>query len=135
LATKWALCLTTKSSALIWAWRSICNSIVYDKVERGVNIQVLLSCKDQNSKSMTFFQCLWIFTIQTFHKRIQGSSTSIEKTHERFTYFSIIVGVLTLTKEFFHLPHLIRDLEPFVFIQKPTLKPLFPGWSFLIHER
>jgi hypothetical protein len=35
---------------------------------RGVNIQVLLFGKDWNSKSMAYLM-LWIFTIQSLHKK------------------------------------------------------------------
>ncbi len=37
-----------------------------------------------------------------------------------------LLDFLALIEEFFHPPSLVHDLKPFVLIQNPTLKLLFP---------
>jgi len=61
LATKWALCLAChraiKPSTLYLILKIHLQLISLWSCGKGINIQILLSCKDWNLKSMAFFQC------------------------------------------------------------------------------
>jgi len=69
-----------------------------------VNIEVLLSCKDYNSKSIAFFQCYESSPFKASTKE-WGSSTSIKKKHMKdLSLLQQLLDFIALVEEFFHPP-------------------------------
>ncbi len=72
------------------------------------------------------FPMLLTFTIESLHKRMGFININIKKNMKDSHIFQSLLDFLSLVEKFFHLPFSVFDLEPFVLIHNPTLKPLFP---------
>ncbi len=96
--------------SLMFCHRAI--SLIFD-LKNSFTIH-LLSCKDQNSKSMTFFQHCESLPFKASTKN--GVHQYQQKKHMKDSHFfsTITFDFLALVEDFFHYASMVLDLKPYV---------------------